>query len=224
MKPLLLLTFTLIFIYANGQSTEKTDSVASKVKAQYLRGDITKSMISKIVYPTDALTQGIQGDVILSFTITKNGKLENLKIVSSPDMLLSQSTIIAFDALENEWSPFKVNNTPVNKEYLMVFRFRIYKEGESSEYDQNRKDKYIANQQYDKALKLLNKAIDANKFSTDLFYSRSKVKEMLGDTDGAKSDLLFSEKLEDNLMSVGDITVLSRSYTKSVPAGAVPRP
>jgi hypothetical protein len=44
-----------------------------------------------------------------------------------------------------------------------------------------------------------------NKYDFELFESRSKVKEILGDTEGAKNDQLISLKLNDEIMSVIDV-------------------
>ena len=55
-------------------------------------------------------------------------------------------------------------------------------------------------------LKALNSGIEDNKYDYELYEFRSKVKEMLGDIEGAKNDQLNSLRLKVEIMSIIDVT------------------
>jgi protein TonB len=62
------------------------------------------------VYPVDAKKQKIQGTVVLSVVIGKDGSPENIKVTGGPDAL-QQS---ALDAVRQwRWQPFLLNGDPI---------------------------------------------------------------------------------------------------------------
>jgi hypothetical protein len=69
-------------------------------------------------------------------------------------------------------------------------------------------DKKIKKQDYEKALLLYDKAILGNPYDYRLFQSRSKVKLLLGDEEGARIDQRTSERLNNEIMSVIDVGVI----------------
>ena len=77
-----------------------------------------------------------------------------------------------------------------------------------------RTDKLIDKEKYERALKLYDKAIDDNQYDYELFESRSKVKEILGDTDGAEMDHLDSGRLRNEIISVVNIRAIGVTGTE----------
>ena len=61
---------------------------------------------------------------------------------------------------------------------------------------------------YERALKTFNSGIEDNKYDYELYELRSKVKEMLGDIEGAKNDQLNSLRLKVEVMSIIDVTAI----------------
>jgi len=219
MKTLtILLTIPLLFFNSlvSCQNSTEVDTLQINENAKYMNGDLNTILNSNIKYPTDGLKNNVQGDVVLSFLITKNGKLDSLVILSSPSMALSTSSIVTFNSLENEWIPCKINNDYVDKKYLIVFRYRMYLNTTPPTYKKDA-DKLFKKQKFDKALKLYNKAIKENQYDYELFEARAVTKENLGDTEGAKEDRATSILIKNEILTFVDVVGIgmTRTVTKT---------
>jgi hypothetical protein len=215
---LAILLFGLILI-AQSQTVPKSDSIVVNMKARYLKGDLTILLSRNTNYPTEKLQPNSggkgEGDVILSVAIHKEGKSEFLTVVSSPDQAFTTSAVLAFNKLEDEWSPAIINNDPVDKNYLIVFRYRKYMDIQPYDYKGRIKD-LLSKQKYKEALKTLNRAINDNKYSKELLESRAKVKRILGDSEGAEVDELAATKLNDEILSLITVQVVGVSTRRAM--------
>jgi TonB family protein len=74
------------------------------------------------VYPPDAKAAHRQGSVVLHFTVTKAGTVENLTIVSGPEEFRQS----AIDAV-SEWKyrPYRQNGEPVEKDQTITINFAM---------------------------------------------------------------------------------------------------
>ena len=207
-RTLVVLALLSIFMYSNSQIVQKSDSIVKYEKARYLKQDLNKFLILKTLYPTSELTSMITGDVVFSFIINKNGKLENLALKDFDNAFFLNSSKNAIELLDGEWSPAKLNDSPVDMKYLIVFRFRTSLERKPYDYKGQSRN-LIVKQKYERALKTLNSGIEDNKYDYELYELRSKVKEMLGDKEGAKNDQLNSLKLKVEIMSIVDVTAIA---------------
>jgi len=204
-RTLVVLALLSIFMYSNSQIVQKSDSIVKYEKARYLKQDLNKFLILKTLYPTSELTSMITGDVVFSFIINKNGQLENLALKDFDNASLLNSSKNAIESLDGEWSPAKLNDSPVDMKYLIVFRFRTSLERKPYDYKGQSRN-LIEKQKYERALKTLNSGIEDNKYDYELYELRSKVKEMLGDIEGAKYDQLNSLRHKVEIMSIIDVT------------------
>jgi len=207
---LLFTTFLCLNVILKSQTLHDNDMKLNIENAEYVKEDLTKLLQSNMTYPLEALKNEIQGDVILSFLIDKTGNLDSLNILISPNDILSASSIVSFNHLENEWSPCKVNGDPIDKKYFIVFRYRLYMNTQPPEYIK-RAEKFVEKQKYEKALKFYDKAIAENLYDSRLFELRSKVKEILGDKDGAEKDFQESKRLQNEIISLVDIEAIGIS-------------
>jgi hypothetical protein len=204
-RTLVVLALLTFFLYSNSQIVQKSDSVIKYEKAKYLKQDLDKFLILKTLYPTSELTSMITGDVVLSFIINKNGKLESLALKDYDNASFLNSSKDAIELLDGDWSPAKLNDSPVDMKYLIAFRFRTYLENKPYDYKRQGRSLF-EKQKYERALKALNSGIEDNKYDYELYELRSKVKEMLGDIEGAKNDQLNSLRLKVEIMSIIDVT------------------
>jgi len=140
--------------------------------------------------------------------------MNNLKVFSSPDKILSTSSITSFNNLGNEWSPCINNGIPIDKEYLIVFKYRIYLNTQPSN-DNEKAERFVKKQKYDKALKYIDAAIIENPFGYKLFDTRSKIKEMLGDTEGAKKDSEQSSRLQNEIITLVDVIAIGVTHVET---------
>ncbi len=85
---------------------------------------------SSVIYPLDALMQGIETVVFVKFRIEKNGKVSNPSLVDScPPVLLPAVN----DVLKNmpSWNPGSINGNPVTTEVIYPVVFSISNLSES---------------------------------------------------------------------------------------------
>ncbi len=67
---------------------------------------------SNVKFPQIALENGIQGRVVLSFVIEKDGRLTNIQVLQTPDRSLSEEAIRVLNK-SPKWSPGKQRNQVV---------------------------------------------------------------------------------------------------------------
>ena len=77
-----------------------------------------------VKFPQIALENGIQGRVVLSFVIERNGKLTNIQVLQTPDRSLSEeaSRVLAKSPV---WAPGKQRNKAVRVKYTLPVEFRV---------------------------------------------------------------------------------------------------
>jgi tetratricopeptide (TPR) repeat protein len=204
-RTLFLLALLTISMYSNSQIIQKPDSIIKYEKAKYLKQDLNKFLSTHTEYPYTEMMNEIIGDVVFSFIINKNGTLEDLALVDSDNASLLNSSKNAINSLDGEWSPAKLDNATVDKKYSIVFRYRCYLIHNPNDYKAYGKN-FFKKQKYEKALKALNSGIEENKYDYELYELRSKVREKLGDNEGAKKDQLNALSLKDEIISIIDIT------------------
>lgn len=77
-----------------------------------------------VKFPTIALENGIQGRVVLSFVIEKDGRLSNIQVLQTPDRSLSEEAIRVLNK-SPKWSPGKQRNQVVRVKYTLPVDFRV---------------------------------------------------------------------------------------------------
>lgn len=212
------MTFLSFILVVNGQQEPKQDSINVNKKAVNAFGDVTKLLAKNTNYPVARLgprVYGDEGDVLLSLWIRKSGKSDSLSIVSSVGLSFSTSAMVAFSKLPDEWHPAILNGEPVDKRYLIVFRFRKYLNTQPYDY-KGKIEQLLTKGKYKMALKQLNSAIHDNKYDSKLFDSRAKAKQFLGDEEGAKADHLASKLLQEEILALVEINVVGVTTTKTV--------
>lgn len=101
---------------------------------QFPGGDeaLMKYLATSIKYPVDAMENGIQGKVFISFVISETGKIEDLKVLRSVHPLLD---LEAWRVVENmpDWIPGKQRNQNVRVRYTLPINFNLQKEAEKEQ-------------------------------------------------------------------------------------------
>lgn len=77
-----------------------------------------------IKYPDICREKGIQGIVLVEFLITKEGKIEDVKVIKSIDPLLDQEAIRVIKLMP-KWTPAENNGEKVNMIYNLPIRFKL---------------------------------------------------------------------------------------------------
>ena len=84
-------------------------------------------------YPQIAKENGIQGQVLASFIIEKDGTVSNPKIVKGVDPSLDKETIRIINAMP-KWEPFTQDGETSKTEYTLPFNFKLDGKETSDEY------------------------------------------------------------------------------------------
>ena len=217
---LLSIAFLAIPTIVISQIIPKTDSNTLAEKAKYLKEDLTKFLRNKTNYPMKGFEDKIEGDVVFSIIIRKDGTLDSLTMLNSANLVLAGNAISVLKLIDNKWSPAKVNDISIDKKYLIIFRYRLYIDTEPIDYKRNAVD-LVGKQKYEKAIKVYDKAIKENKYDAELFEARSQLKGKIGDIEGAKQDYATSIKLYGDIMSV--VNVVGKGVTRKTVIRSVVR-
>lgn len=81
-------------------------------------------VMQNVKFPQIALENNIQGRVVLSFVIDKDGRLTNIEVLQSPDRSLSEEAIRVLNK-SPKWSPGKQRNQTVRVKYTLPVDFRV---------------------------------------------------------------------------------------------------
>ena len=79
---------------------------------------------SKLVYPEAAKDNGIEGRVTLQFTIGKDGRLMDVKVLSSPDESLAQEAVRVVSS-SPKWEPGRQRDRAVKVSYTFPVVYRL---------------------------------------------------------------------------------------------------
>lgn len=96
-------------------------------KPTFMGGDangFSKWVSSKIVYPTIAQENNIQGRVILSFRIGPDGSLSDIKVLRSVDPALDKEAVRVVSS-SPKWAPGKQHNKNVSVRYTFPVNFTL---------------------------------------------------------------------------------------------------
>ena len=79
---------------------------------------------SSVQYPEEAEKAGIEGRVIATFVVEKDGSISNAKVVKSVDPLLDAEALRVIGAMPN-WKPGKQNGQVVRVKYTIPLSFHL---------------------------------------------------------------------------------------------------
>ena len=86
--------------------------------------EFSKWVNSRLVYPEIAKENGIEGRVTLQFTIDKEGRLGDVKVLSSPDETLAREAVRVVSS-SPKWKPGKQRDRAVKVSYTFPVIYRL---------------------------------------------------------------------------------------------------
>jgi TonB family protein len=113
-----------------GNKTGSNCSLELPPTIQGRYGGLQKYIMDSLYYPAEALQRNIQGVVEVQFTITKEGKLKDIKYLNSPDKLLSDEVTRVLLSVP-AWYPAIRHNQMVDQTQNLKIPF--YRPGSSTE-------------------------------------------------------------------------------------------
>ena len=86
---------------------------------------VLKYLNESIVYPKSARENRVEGRVVVSFTIGKDGYISDPEVVRSVSPDLDNEALRVISAMTTRWTPGYVNGEPVNVRYSIPINFRL---------------------------------------------------------------------------------------------------
>ena len=118
----------ILSAYNYGQAIV-ADSIAKKpvtTMPQYPGGDsaLVKFLSSNVKYPEKAREKSIEGKVLVWFDISKEGKIENIRVPEPVNKDLDAEAIRVVKLLDN-FKPATMNGKPVKMVYKLPITFKL---------------------------------------------------------------------------------------------------
>lgn len=118
--------------------SDKSEPVTSaEVMPHYPGGQraMLQALMDELKYPEAPFKEGIGGYTVVNFTVTKNGTIENVKILkSSGNKELDAEAVRALKAgLTEKWTPGTVGGKPVDCQYTLPVKFSLKKDDKKTE-------------------------------------------------------------------------------------------
>ena len=87
-------------------------------------GELMKYLSSNVKYPIIAQENGIQGRVIVQFTVRKDGSIDDVQVVRSADPNLDKEAIRVIKSMPN-WKPGEQRGKKVNCKFTVPVVFKL---------------------------------------------------------------------------------------------------
>jgi TonB family protein len=102
------------------------DSLVPTISASFIGGEanMRQFIADNLWYPMEAREQLITGKVIISFVVDKEGKLSNIKVCESPNILLSKEAARLIKMMP-KWAPGSKNGEAVNMRFSLPLVFKL---------------------------------------------------------------------------------------------------
>lgn len=130
---LLLLTANSVFAQEPVKKESENEEVFTVVDKhpEYFGGikELMKFLVDSTQYPAEAEKDGIQGRVITSFIVHKDGSTSDINILKGVDSLLDAEAIRVL-SLMPKWMPGMLNGENVNVRFTLPVVFRLSKDEE----------------------------------------------------------------------------------------------
>ena len=99
-------------------------------RAQFPGGEeaCMKWLAANVQYPKDCEKKGIEGRVLVSFVVEKDGTLSNIKVVRSPHLSLSKEAERVIKAMP-KWKPGTIADKAVRSRFTIPIMFQMKKKG-----------------------------------------------------------------------------------------------
>ena len=86
--------------------------------------EFSKWVNSRLVYPEVAKENGVEGRVTLQFTISKEGRLEDVKVLSAPDTTLADEAVRVVSS-SPKWTPGRQRDRAVKVSYTFPVIYHL---------------------------------------------------------------------------------------------------
>lgn len=116
----------IVLLLLIGCSQNMNAQMGFEIPPQFPGGErkMMAFMREHLIYPSDAMQQGIEGRVVLRFVVTETGKLDSIRVQRSLSPSCDREAVRIVEAMP-AWSPGKLNGNPVRVYYNLPVRFDL---------------------------------------------------------------------------------------------------
>ena len=124
-----LMMLVLLFSFTTSTAQTKKNNMVFdvvEVMPQFPGGQIAmmKYIMENMKYPEQAMKEGIQGRVTVSFIVEKDGRVSNVRLLRSVQPLLDKEAIRVVKSMP-KWSPGKQKGKPVRVRFNLPVMFKL---------------------------------------------------------------------------------------------------
>lgn len=167
-----------------------------KVTAPQFRSEIFQNvndfLLSGIEYPFESVKAGNEGTEVISFTVTPNGDITDIKVINSVSSVIDLEVIRVLEFTSGMWIPGTANGQQVAMEKEISIMFKI---SDNSDFEVKAKnflrygnEMLFIKKQPKKALKYFDESIKLLPNEETLLAVRGLCRYEIGDISGAKDD------------------------------------
>jgi protein TonB len=111
---------------SNNKDTSVRTAFSSAEKPQYPGGEqaLYTYVAQNVTYPPLSAEQNIEGTVVISFVVEKDGSLSNIKVVKSVHPLLDREALRVIGEMP-KWKPGKQDGKEVRVQFNLPVNFRL---------------------------------------------------------------------------------------------------
>ena len=128
LKVALMMLVLLFSFMTSTAQTKKNEMVFDVVEVmpQFPGGQIAmlQYLMKNIKYPEQAVKEGIQGRVTVSFIVEKDGRVSNVRLLRSVQPSLDKEAIRVVKSMP-KWTPGKQNGKPVRVRFNLPVMFKL---------------------------------------------------------------------------------------------------
>lgn len=106
--------------FGTGEQDQKEPSFPGGMPA------LMNYLSKNIVYPAQAVSEKIEGRVLLQFVVSKKGRIKDVKVLQSPHPLLDAEAVRVVEGMPR-WVPGEVNGKPANIRMNLPVTFKLSK-------------------------------------------------------------------------------------------------
>ena len=125
LATLFLFCGTTVFAQDANEDTDKAYEVVDEMPSfTGGQGALMQFLANNVKYPTVAFENGVQGRVLVSFIVERDGSLSNVKVERSVDPSLDKEAVRVVKAMP-KWQPGKAKGSTVRVKFTVPITFRM---------------------------------------------------------------------------------------------------
>jgi tetratricopeptide (TPR) repeat protein len=186
-----------IFQAGYAQKQPAKESYFNSIRFEEAKINNEEAWVFFMHFPYNTNINGQDGNVFVSFIVRKNGQLDSIQILNNPGILFKETALDALLKSSGHWNPCNFEGILFDKKYIAGFNFT---NTGSFFYKKDKSLRYLRTGRTEKALKLINQAIEINPLDIELYQFRARIYRKLDKKDLEVYDIETIRDLNTNIL------------------------